>query len=204
MVRIKRYFITGLITILPLSLSVYILVVLFRFIDSILGRFLNIYFKKTLGFYVPGLGIILFLLIILLVGFLSIHLFGSRLHQLLGTALSRFPLLRYIYPSIKKVFEFVFSENRMGFKKTVLVEYPGKGIWSIAFIANESFKEAETLLGKKHINVYIPAVPNPTTGYFVLVPEDSVKVLKMSVSEAMRLVMSGGLLNPSELLGPEK
>lgn len=199
MAKIKKYLITGILTLLPLSLSVYILLVLFRLVDGILGRFLNAYIKSLLGFYIPGLGLILFFLIVLFAGFVSTHFFGAGLHQFLYKALSRFPLLRYIYPSIKKVFEFVFTEGRVGFKKTVLIEYPGKGIWSLGFIANDSFDEAQVILGRKHVNVYIPSVPNPATGYFVLVPEDGVKILKMSVSDAMKMAMSGGLLHPAEV-----
>jgi len=198
--KIRKYLVAGLLTILPLALSIYILVVLFKLVDGILGRFLNAYFKNLLGFYIPGLGLILFILIIFLTGFVSTHLFGAKLHNLFDKALGRFPLLRHIYPSIKKVFEFIFSENRVGFKKAVLVEYPRKGVWALGFIANESFKEAEDMIGKKLLNVYIPWVPNPTTGYYALVPSDEVKILNMSVSEAMRLVMSAGLLNPKELI----
>lgn len=199
MARIKKYLVAGLLAILPLSLSIYILVILFRLVDGILGRFLNVYLKNTLGFYIPGLGLILFILIIFFAGVLSIHVFGMGLHRLLDRMLYKFPLIRHIYPSVRKVFEFVFSDSRAGFKKTVLIEYPYKGLWSLGFIANESFKEAEDKTGKKLLNVYIPFVPNPTTGFFVLVPEDQLKVLDMSISNAMRLIMSGGLLNPSEL-----
>jgi len=198
--QIKKYFVAGLITILPLALSVYILVFLFKLIDGILGKYINVYLKDFLGFYIPGLGIILFIAIIFLCGILSIHLFGARLHMFLGKALSRFPLLRYIYPSVKKIFEFVFSDTRLGFKKVALIEYPSKGIWSLGFIANEGFKEAEDKLGRKLLNVYIPMVPNPTTGYFVFVPREDVKILNMSVKEAMRLVMSGGMLNPVDFV----
>jgi len=200
MARIRKYLAAGLLTILPIALSIYILVVLFKFVDSILGRFLNVYFKNMLGFYIPGLGLILFILIILLTGVLSTHLFGAKLHNLFDRIVGRFPLLKHIYPSIKKVFEFVFSENRVGFKKAVLIEYPRKGVWALGFIANESFKEAEDEIGKKLLNVYIPWVPNPTTGYYAMVPADEVKILNMSVSEAMKLVMSAGLLNPKELI----
>jgi len=198
--QIRRYFVAGLLTILPLALSVYILLVLFRIVDGILGRYLNVYLKSLLGFYIPGLGLILFIAIIFLSGILSIHFFGASLHLFLGRALSRFPLLSYIYPSIKKIFEFVFSDSRLGFKKVVLVEYPSKGIWSLGFIANEGFKEAEDKLGKPLLNIYVPSVPNPTTGYFVFVPRENVTILDMGIKEAMRLVMSGGLLNPAEFL----
>lgn len=196
--NIKRYFVTGLLTILPLSISIYILLILFRLIDGILGRFINAYLKSVLGFYIPGLGLILFILIIFLTGILSIHLFGAKLHNFLERATSRFPLLKYIYPSLKKIFEFAFSDTRLGFKKAVLVEYPSKGIWSLAFIANEGFKEAEEKICKELLNIYVPSVPNPTTGYFIFIPRDEVKELNISIKDAMRLVMSGGLLNPGE------
>jgi uncharacterized membrane protein len=202
--RIRKYFVAGLITILPLALSVYILFALFKFIDSILGRYLNVYLKGLLGFYIPGLGLILFLAIIFLFGILSIHFFGASLHLFLGRALARFPLLRYIYPSIKKVFEFVFSDSRLGFKKVALIEYPSKGIWCLGFIANDGYAEAEEKTGKKFYNIYVPSVPNPTTGYFYFIPKDEVIMLDIGIKEAMRLVMSGGLLNPADFIKETK
>lgn len=200
MVKIRKYFVAGLLAILPISLSIYILVILFRLTDGILGRFLNVYLENTLGFYIPGLGLILFISIIFFVGILSIHVFGTGLHRLFDNMLGRFPLIRHIYPSIRKVFEFIFSDNKTGFKKTVLIEYPYKGLWSLGFIANEGFKEAQDRTGRKLFNVYIPMVPNPTTGFFVLVPEDQLMVLNMNVHEAMKLIMSAGVLNPLELV----
>ena len=198
--QIRRYFVAGILTILPLALSVYILLVLFRIVDGILGRYLNVYLKNSLGFYIPGLGLILFIAIIFLSGILSIHFFGAGLHLFLGRALARFPLLKYIYPSVKKVFEFVFSDSKLGFKKVVLVQYPSKGIWSMGFIANDGYAEAEEKTGKKFFNVYVPSVPNPTTGFFFLVPKDEVIMLDIGIKEAMRLVMSGGLLNPADFI----
>ena len=198
--QIRRYFVAGLLTILPLALSVYILLILFRIVDGILGRYLNVYLKGLLGFYIPGLGLILFLAIIFLSGILSIHFFGARLHLFLGRALARFPLLSYIYPSVKKIFEFVFSDNRLGFKKVALIQYPSKGIWTLGFIANDGYSEAEEKTGKKFYNIYVPSVPNPTTGFFFFVPQDEVIMLDIGIKEAMRLVMSGGLLNPADFI----
>ena len=202
--QIRKYFVAGLLTILPLALSIYILMVLFKLVDGILGRYLNVYLKGLLGFYIPGLGLILFIAIIFLSGILSIHFFGAGLHLFLGRALARFPLLRYIYPSVKKVFEFVFSDNKLGFKKVVLVQYPSKGIWSIGFIANDGYAEAEEKTGKKFFNIYVPSTPNPTTGYFFLVPKDEIIMLDIGIKEAMRLVMSGGLLNPADFVKEAK
>lgn len=197
--QIRKYFIAGILTILPFSISLYILFVLFRFVDGILGRFVNIYLKSILGFYIPGLGLILFIAIIFFAGILSTHFFGARLHHFLEKAVGRFPLLKYIYPSLKKIFDYVFSENKLGFKKVVLIEYPSKGIWTLGFIANVGFKEAEGKIGRELLNIYVPSVPNPTTGYFIFIPKDEAKILDISVRGAMRLIMSGGLLNPAEL-----
>ncbi len=198
--QIKKYFVTGLLTILPLSLSIYILLVLFRLVDGILGRFLNVYLRNILGFYVPGLGLILFILIIFFTGILSTHFFGLGLHRFLDRVISRFPLLKYIYPSLSKIFEFIFSDNRLGFKKVVLIEYPSKGRWSIGFIANEGYKEAEEKTGRELFNVYVPSTPNPTTGYFLFIPKDEVIVLDIGIREATRLIISGGLLNPADFV----
>lgn len=194
----RKYFVTGLLTILPLSLSLYVLFIIFKLVDNILGRFLTVYLKKTLGFYVPGVGFVLFILIIFVVGFLSTHIFGLGMHRFFNRAIGRFPLLKYIYPSLSKIFEFIFADNKMGFKKAVLVEYPSKGIWSLGFIANDGYHEAEEKAGKAFYNIYVPSSPNPTTGYFLLIPRDQVMHLDISIKEAMRLVMSGGLLNPVE------
>jgi uncharacterized membrane protein len=106
--------------------------------------------------------------------------------------------LRYIYPSVKEVFEFVFSDNKLGFKKVALVEYPSKGIWSLGFIANDGYAEAEAKTGRTFFNIYIPSVPNPTTGFFFFFPKEQVIILDIGIKEAMRLVMSGGMLNPAD------
>ena len=114
MARLRKYFITGLVVVVPVFLTVYVLMVLFRFTDNILGRFLNVYFRDTLGFYIPGLGVLIFLLLILLVGFLANRYIGKRI----------FPLIRNIYPTFKQVISFVLAQREFGFKKVVLAEYP--------------------------------------------------------------------------------
>lgn len=194
--QLKKYFITGLIVILPLVISGYIIFVSFRFIDGILGHVINIYTRKHFGISIPGLGLFLFLFIILFFGFISIHFFGRQLHRLVGGAAEKFPILRSIYPWIKQTFEFLFSENQLAFKKAVLVEYPSKGVWSLGFITNESFKEAKEKTQQELLNIYIPFVPNPLTGFIAFIPRRDVTVLDISIKEAMKLIISGGLLNP--------
>lgn len=197
--NLRKYLVTGVLVVLPLYFSVYILLLCFQFIDNILGNFINLYVQELLGFSVPGLGVILFFLLILLSGIGSVHLFGKRLHQLIDRIGNRFPVLNYIYPAVKQAFEFLFSESQKSFKKAVLVEYPCKGSWSVGFITNESFKEAKEKTKRDLANVFIPLAPNPVTGFIALIPHDEIILLDISVKEAMKLVISGGLLNPGDL-----
>ncbi|RKY29329.1 MAG: DUF502 domain-containing protein [Candidatus Omnitrophota bacterium] len=194
--NIKKYFIAGILVLLPFLITIYILINLFQFADSILGKFINIYLVETLGFYIPGLGLIIFLIIIFLIGFLTTHFLGKRLYFILDAALRRFPLIRLIYPSIKQIIEFLFTTQRQTFKKTVLVEYPRTGIWSMGFITNEGFQEAKDKTKKELLNIFIPSSPGPFTGFYILVPRQEVIILDITVEDAVKLLISGGLLNP--------
>ena len=196
LIYIKRNLIAGILVTLPLLLTVYILIILFQFIDGILGKFINSYLMRFLGFYIPGLGLILFLIIIFLVGFLTTHFVGRRLYFILDKGLKRFPLIRHIYPSIKQIVEFLFAYQHQMFKKVVLVEYPRPGVWSIGFITNESFEEARKKTKQNLLNVFIPSSPGPLTGFFILIPHQEVIFLDIPIEDAIKLIVSGGLLNP--------
>jgi uncharacterized membrane protein len=108
----------------------------------------------------------------------------------------RFPGIRQIYPSIKQIVGFVFSKDMAVFKKVVLVEYPSKGIWSVGFMTNEGFREAQELTGQELIHVLIGSTPSPWSGFFILVPKNAVKFLEMSAEEGIKLIVSGGILKP--------
>jgi uncharacterized membrane protein len=197
---IKRNIIAGILVTLPLLLTIYILVVLFQFADKILGSLINTYLNRFYGFYIPGLGlilgVILFLLAIFVIGFLATHFLGRRLYFILDKTLRHFPLIRHIYPSIKQITEFLFAYRSQEFKKAVLVEYPRPGIWSVGFITNEEFKEAEQKTKQDLLGIFIPSSPGPLTGFFVLIPRQEVIFLDIPIEEAIKLIVSGGLLNP--------
>lgn len=195
---LRKYFFTGLLFILPLFISGYLLFVLFRFIDGILGSLINIYFQKTFGLYIPGLGVILFFVIIILVGFLSTHFLGKGFHRLLDRIIRVFPLLRHIYPSVKKAFEFLFSRDEIDSRKVVMFEYPQPGNWSIGFVTNETFTEARDKSTQDLLSVFVPMAPNPTTGFLVFVPRKNVFFMDITTKDAMRMIVSGGLLNPTQ------
>ena len=194
--RLKRLFLTGLLVLLPLYFSVYILVVTFKFVDGILGKIVNVYFQRTWGFYVPGIGLILFVGIVLTVGALSSYVGVKLLHKYLDAIFGKFPLIKYIYVPLKKMFEFIFSEGNIAFKKAVLIEFPRKGNWSLGFITSETFQEAKNKIAADLVNIFVPLAPNPVTGFIVFVRKADVIFLDMEIKDAMKLILSGGVLNP--------
>jgi len=196
MKRLKRYFITGFVVVVPAALTVYVLVILFRFIDGILGRFLNLYLKKTLGFYIPGLGFLLFFIMIALAGFLASRFLGRKIFPRLERWFSGLPFINKIYPTFKQIVSFVVAQKEFGFKKVVLLEYPSKGIWSLGFLTNEEFKKIGELLGRQMVSVFVPSSPNPLTGYVVFVVKEELKFVDISISDALKIIISGGVFKP--------
>jgi uncharacterized membrane protein len=193
--RLNRFFLTGILVLLPLFLSIYILVLGFRFIDGILGNVVNIYIRKEWGFSIPGIGLILFFAIVIAAGLVSTYIGHKYLDKFFG----KFPLIKYIYVPLKQMLEFIFSEENITFKKAVLIEFPCKGNWSMGFITNESFQEAKHKIAEDLVNIFVPLAPNPITGFIVFVRKADILFLDMEIREAMRLILSGGVLNPHEM-----
>ena len=206
MSKLRSYFITGLAIFLPITITIYILVGVFKFFDNILGRFINIYLMKTGGFYIPGLGIILCILLVFLMGFFMKHFFGRRIFP----ALERFFLLKppgvkHIYPVIKRIVSFLITQQKPAFKKAVIVEYPRKGVYSLGFVANEGSSTAKEKTGKDDlVNVFIPNSPGPLTGYFIMIPEKELIYLDISIEEAFEMIVSAGVVNPEDIKNKSK
>ncbi|MDD5495872.1 MAG: DUF502 domain-containing protein [Candidatus Omnitrophica bacterium] len=196
MSRIKRYFVTGLLITLPVLITVYLVFIIFVFIDGIWGKPINFYLKKYLGFGVPGLGFILLILTAFIVGFIATNFFGRRIFYAIEKWFLKLPLVRQIYPPAKQVVDSFISSNKPAFKKVVLVEYPSKGIWSVGFLTNDGLKEAEEKTGEKLVHVFIATTPTPFSGFLILVPRNQVKVLNMSIEEGFKLIVSGGIFTP--------
>ncbi len=185
---LRRYFVTGLATLFPMTVTVWLLAKIFQLSDRLLGQYL--------GFQIPGLGLLITVLIILAVGVLSIHFFGRALFQTLESWFIRLPFVRKIYPAIKQLAEFFFREEGKGqpaFRRVVLVEYPRTGSYSIAFVTNESQTTA-TGTPQMLLTLLIPTPPSPLTGPIVFVPEQDVIALDLSVEDALKLVLSGGIV----------
>ncbi|HTY45910.1 MAG TPA: DUF502 domain-containing protein [Patescibacteria group bacterium] len=194
MARMKQYLITGCIVVVPAVLTVYVLYAIFLFADGILGRFLNIYFQETLGFYIPGIGFVLSFLIILSAGFLAKRFVGRKIFMPLERWFSGLPIIDNIYPVFKQIVQFIGAQKELGFKKVALIEYPSKGIWSLGFVTNEQFKEVDSTCGKQMLAILVPTVPNPLTGFVIFVPKEEVRFPDISVTDAMKIIISGGVL----------
>lgn len=195
--KIRHYFATGFLITLPVFITLYFLFIIFRFIDGIFGKVVNFYLKQYLGFAVPGLGIIIGVLIVFAVGFTAANFFGKKIIHALERWFLKFPFIRQIYPAAKQIVDSFISKDSPAFKKVVLVQYPSKGIWSVGFLTNESFKEANDKTRRDLQHIFIATTPSPLTGFLILVPREEVVELDMSIEEGVKLIISAGIVKPA-------
>jgi uncharacterized membrane protein len=195
--RLRRYFFTGLATLFPAIVTVYLLLVVFRFADGLLGRYINRYWLSTYGYEIPGLGLVMTVILILAAGVVSSHVFGRMLFRGLEDWLGGLPLVRRIYQPVRQLTKFLFeqTEREAAFRRVVLVQYPRPGAYSIAFMTNETVTSA-TGVKQTLVTVLIPNPPSPFTGPIIFVPKDEVIPLEISVEEAVKLIVSGGVVAP--------
>lgn len=194
----KKIFLSGLAAIIPFVITIYVIVGLFHFADNILGQHINSYLERYLGYTIPGLGIILTLLIIFLLGVL-IRLSRMKFTKWIERVFLRIPFAHKIYIPVKRMMNFLFFDTNMQFRKVALVEYPRKGIYSIGFITNDACNDVQNEIKRKAYNVFLPSSPSPLTGFMLVVPEEELTFLTISVEQAIRLIVSGGVLNPDEI-----
>lgn len=198
MKKLKKYFLTGIVIIIPVSLTVYVLVSIFNFLDNILGRFLTGYFRNKFGFYMPGLGFLISVLVIVLAGFLATKFFKHKIFVSLEKWFAGLPLIKNIYPALKQIILFISAEKEFGFKKVVMVEYPSRGIWTIGFLTNEQFDKINKITGKEMVSVFVPTSPGPLTGSVIFVPKEEIKFLDISIKAALNIIISGGVFKSED------
>lgn len=192
MSRLRRYFITGLIVFLPVAVTINILLWLFRTLDSFLGRL----FTLLIGRPIPGLGLAASVAVILVIGVLATNVIGRRIVEFFERLMLRIPLARSIYSATKQLSDSIFGQRRAAFQRAVLIEWPRKGVYTVGFVTGVSVGEAQAKTPERVFNVFVVSTPNPTTGFLVLVPEEQVIPLEMSVEDALKMVMSGGIVSP--------
>lgn len=196
---LKNCFLTGLLVILPISITVYVIWVLIRGMDAILKYIPAKYLPETyLRVHTPGLGFILVVILVFVVGLLTRNLVGRKIVQFGENIVDRIPLVRVLYTGVKQLLEPLFLQKTSAFKRVALIEYPRRGAYVIGFITGESKGELQNKTSKHMLNVFVPTTPNPTSGFYVLIPEDEVILLNMSVEDAFKLIISGGIVSPPE------
>jgi uncharacterized membrane protein len=202
---LKNYFLTGLLVILPIFITGYVIWFLIKAMDTFLKYIPAKYLPETyLNIYIPGLGLILVVILILVVGVLTRNIAGRTVLQFWDNLVDRIPLARILHSSVKQLLQAFFFQNSDSFQRVALVEYPRRGIYVLGFITGESRGEVQEKTNRKMINVFIPTTPNPTSGFYVLVPEEDLMLLDMSVEDAFKLLISGGLVSPNDLQKTKK
>ena len=193
----KNYFITGLLVLVPLFITVWVLTTLIGVMDqSLLLLPAEWRPEAQFGRAIPGIGAILTLLIILVTGVVATNFFGKRIIQFWEALLARVPVVKSIYYSVKQVSDTLFSDSGQAFRKALLIQYPRHGSWTIAFMTGQPGGDVANHLQGEYVSVYVPTTPNPTSGFFLMMPKADVVELDMSVDEALKYIISMGVVTP--------
>ncbi len=207
----KKYLIAGLLVWLPLAVTVWVLQAVLGVLDGVFGWLLSgsqallphaAYGSIELLRQIPGLGVIVMLLGILLTGVFATNMVGQWWLRQGHRVMSRIPIVKSIYSSVKQVSDTLFSSSGNAFREAVLVQYPRVGAWTIAFVTGRPGGEAAQHLTGDYLSIYVPTTPNPTSGFFLMVPRSDVIALRMSVDEALKYVISMGVVAPPASLTP--
>ncbi len=194
---IKRYFITGLLIWVPLAITAWVVSLIAGAADHSL-RLLpaSMHPHNLIGFDIPGAGIVVTLVIIFITGLLAANFIGQRLVNWWEKLLARIPVINSIYNGVKQVSDTLFSSSGMAFRQPLLVQYPHQGSWTIAFLTGEPGGDVVNHLHGEHVSVYVPTTPNPTSGFFLIFPKNQVIELDMDVDQALKYIISMGVVAP--------
>ena len=200
MSRLRAYFLAGVLVTAPLGLTGLLSWWFINFVDEKITPLIpDRYNPETyLPFGIPGLGLLVLLIAVTLIGALTAGLIGRWLLQTGERVLNRMPVVRSIYSAIKQIFETVLAQQSNAFREAVLVEYPRRGIWAVGFITGTTKGEVQNLTEEETVNIFLPTTPNPTSGFLLFVPKSDVVPLGMSVEEAVKMVISGGIVTPPD------
>ncbi len=196
--KIRTYFFTGLAVTAPIGITVYLSVIFINLIDNNVKDLVpNKYNPDTyLPFNIPGTGLIVAIISLILIGFFTAGIFGRFFVRLGENIINKLPVVRSIYSALKQIFQTILGSSSKAFREVVIIEYPRKGLWAIAFITAETKAEIKQKLKLKTVNVFLPTTPNPTSGFMLVVPEKDIIKLQMNIEEGMKLVISGGIITP--------
>ena len=198
--RLRAYFFAGILVTGPLALTLYLTWLFIHFIDSSVSHLLPDQYNPTtyLPFNIPGLGLVIAVVLLTLIGALTAGYVGRLFLRISERILARMPIIRGIYGAMKQIFETVLAKQSNTFREAVLIEWPRPGMWTIAFITGRAEGEVRDVAGSDAVSVYVPTTPNPTSGYLMFVPRSELVVLSMTVEEAIKMVISTGIVTPPD------
>ena len=204
MAALRKWLFTGLLVVVPGVITAWVLVWIVGILDVTLAILPGAWQPdRLLGFHVPGFGAVLALAILLAIGALASNFAGRKLVEWGDALVSRIPVVRSIYSSVKQVSDTLFSESGNAFRTAVLVQWPREGVWTVAFITGQPSGEVAAYLRDEYVSVYVPTTPNPTGGYFVLMRKSDCVELDMSIDAALKYIVSMGVVTPPDLLAAE-
>jgi uncharacterized membrane protein len=197
--RLRTYFLTGIIVTAPISITVFLVWQFLDFLDThVAGLLPARYNPETyLPFSLPGLGLLIMLAFLTVVGMLTAGLAGRTLVRMGERLLSRMPVVRSVYGTLKQIFETILAQKSRSFREVVLIEYPRRGLGAIGFVTGPTGGEIQALSEDEMVNVFLPTTPNPTSGFLLFVPKRDLIHLDMTIEEGIKLVISGGIVTPS-------
>jgi uncharacterized membrane protein len=198
MKRLRRYIVAGILVWLPIGVTLFLLRILVGMLDRSLVLIPQQYRpEEIIGFAIPGLGLLLTLLILLVTGVLAANIVGRSMVGFWESLLERIPIVRSVYSAAKNFAEIVFSDSSQSFKKVLLIQYPRKGLYSLAFQTSSQLGEVQGRTGEEVICTFVPTTPNPTSGVIIIVPRKDVIELDMDVDEALKMIISLGVVVPN-------
>jgi uncharacterized membrane protein len=198
MKRLRRYIVAGILIWVPIGVTIFLLRILVGILDRSLLLIPAQYRpEEIIGFAIPGLGIVLTLLVLLVTGILGANIVGRSTVGLWESMLERIPVVRSVYSAAKNFTEIVFSDSSQSFKKVLLIEYPRKGLYSLAFQTSSELGEVQGRSGEEVVCTFVPTTPNPTSGFIIIVPRKDITELDMDVDEALKMIISLGVVVPT-------
>ena len=198
--RMRAYFITGILVVAPVSITLYLAWIFIGFVDNRITPLIPVKYNPEtyLPFALPGLGLLILVVTLILVGAATAGFIGRLWARVSEQILGRMPVIRNIYGAVKQILETVLAQQSKAFREAVLVEYPRRGIWAIAFITGRTEGEVQNITEEECINIFLPTTPNPTSGFLLFVPKKDLVHLDMNVEEAIKMVISGGIVTPPD------
>ncbi len=198
--RLRAYMFAGILVTAPIFITFYLAWLFVTFVDSKINPLIPAKYnpESYLPFAVPGLGLLVLIIALMLVGALTAGFFGRLWLRLSERVLSQMPVIRNVYSAVKQILETVLAQQSNAFREAVLIEYPRRGMWAIGFLTGITKGEVQNLTEEECINVFLPTTPNPTSGFLLFVPRKDIVPLTMSVEDAIKMVISGGIVTPPD------